>query len=478
MKRVLVMISLSLFPRLLAAQELDISPLIGRHWYGLYFNGEKVGYACNSVEVDDAGVVTVSENAQFQVLMANAKQRLEVSGKRTYAPEGGLLGFDQELIDPMGPKRFKGRVEGERLTVETTLGGNTTQSTFPKPEESLADALKQVALIHGGAKTGDELTFSLFEPMYQKEVTGVSRIVGREERIFEGAPTQVFKVQTTLPDLGVAIVSYVAENGTTLEDIIAGVIMMRLEPEEVAKDVDYTNDVIISNIVKVSQPIENPRGRNELHLDLKGPLTEQHLFNDGRQTMRTIENGFEFVGKRESLDGFEVAHLPIENPEATQWLKPSTFVQSDNPKLIEKAKEIAGDERNAAKVSELLCTWVNRNVRTTYSAQLSNALEVLDRLEGDCTEHSILFVGLARAAGLPAREVAGLVYSEGPPAGFYFHQWAKVWVGKWIDVDPTFDQPLADATHIKLSEGDLYQQTKLIPIIGQIRIEPAADASP
>jgi hypothetical protein len=104
---------------------------------------------------------------------------------------------------------------------------------------------------------------------------------------------------------------------------------------------------------------------------------------------------------------------------------------------------------------------------------------VLDSLEGDCTEHSILFIGLARAAGLPAREVAGLVYVQGTQPGFYFHQWAKVWVGKWIDVDPTFNQPLADVTHIKLAEGDLFEQAKLIPIIGKLKIEVAAeDAAP
>ena len=35
---------------------------------------------------------------------------------------------------------------------------------------------------------------------------------------------------------------------------------------------------------------------------------------------------------------------------------------------------------------------------------------------------------------------------------------------------PHLRQPIADATHIKLGEGDLLQQTRLIPIIGRIRI--------
>jgi len=50
-----------------------------------------------------------------------------------------------------------------------------------------------------------------------------------------------------------------------------------------------------------------------------------------------------------------------------------------------------------------------------------------------------------------------------------------VWVGKWIDVDPTWNQPLADVTHIKLGEGDIFQQAQLIPIIGKIEVEVVDD---
>ncbi|HRI89241.1 MAG TPA: transglutaminase-like domain-containing protein, partial [Candidatus Hydrogenedentes bacterium] len=154
---------------------------------------------------------------------------------------------------------------------------------------------------------------------------------------------------------------------------------------------------------------------------------------------------------------------------------PTRFIQSDDPKLIAKAREIVGDETNSMKIVEKLSSWVNDNVQTTFSARLTNALEVLNSLEGDCTEHSVLFIALARAAGLPAREVAGLIYMDGDRPGFYFHQWAKVWVGKWVDVDPTWDQSLADVTHIKLGEGDLFQQAQLIPIIGRIQVEVVDD---
>ena len=83
--------------------------------------------------------------------------------------------------------------------------------------------------------------------------------------------------------------------------------------------------------------------------------------------------------------------------------------------------------------------------------------------------------GAARAAGLPAREVAGLIYVEGSQPGFYFHQWATVWLGEWVDVDPTFNQLPVDVTHIKLSEGDWFRQAKILPLIGRMKIKVLTD---
>jgi len=472
---VVLMVSLSLYPRLLVAQELDVSALVGEDWYGLYLNGQKAGWSRNAVSIEDDKTVVVVEDAHFRVNMAGLNQDMEILSKRCYAPDGSLLQIDYALSDPAGEKDFHAVVTGDELTLTSTIAGETSTKRFPRPAESLKDVLKQAQLVSRGAQVGDSVSFSLFDPMYQKEITGVSRIVETEKRMLDGAETKVFRVHTTMDLMGIESDSFVTEDGTVLEDIVAGIITMRIEPEAMAKDVNYNNDVIVSNAAMIEEPIPEARTREMLRLRLEGPLSGDHLFNDERQTIRAVDGTFDFVGKRVSLEGFKAMRLPLGDtcPDAVaQWLEPTPFVQSDDPKIVAKAREIVGDETDAVAVSKTLCEWVHDNVRTTFSAQLSNAREVLDRLEGDCTEYSILFIGLARAAGLPAREVAGLIYMEsGGQPGFYFHQWAKVWVGKWIDVDPTFDQPLADATHIKLAQGDLFEQAKLIPIIGRLRIE-------
>lgn len=471
MKKACVMITVFLFPRLLAAQALDFSALEGEQWFGLYMNGQKSGYAVNNVEVQSDGSVVVSEDARFRMTMLGIRQDMRILSTRTYSADGDLRSIVSKIDDPSGQKEFNAVVEGDELKLVSQITGTVKEETFPKPAESLRDALKQLELVMEDPAVGREVAFSLFDPLFKREITGVSRIEGEEERVFQGVKTRVFRVLTSIREMNLETVSYVTEDGKTLEDHIAGLITMRLEPKELATDVDYSNDVIVSNAALVDTPIENPRTRESLRLKLRGPLRAGHLFNDARQTLTPGDDGYTFVGQRIDLEGFEPAQLPIDEESVQQWLEPTTFVQSDQAPLIEKAREIVGDETNSLKAVEKLSDWVSDNVRSTFSAQLTNALEVLKNLEGDCTEHSILFIGLCRAAGIPAREVAGLVYVEGSQPGFYFHQWATVWVGRWIDVDPTFDQPLADVTHIKLSEGDLFEQSGLIPIIGQIQVD-------
>ena len=79
-------------------------------------------------------------------------------------------------------------------------------------------------------------------------------------------------------------------------------------------------------------------------------------------------------------------------------------------------------------------------------------------------------MALARAAGLPARELSGIVCAPEDGA-FYYHQWAEVYVGKWIAVDPTFGQHRADATHIAFARGDLFSQARLLNVIGSIGLK-------
>jgi hypothetical protein len=102
-----------------------------------------------------------------------------------------------------------------------------------------------------------------------------------------------------------------------------------------------------------------------------------------------------------------------------------------------------------------------------YSAEPLSVLDILAVRQGDCTEHSLLFSTLARAVGIPAREVGGLMYlgDEIRIAGSYGfggHAWNEVVLdGIWVPVDPTWGQTEVDATHIRQAADGSNQAASL-----------------
>jgi transglutaminase-like putative cysteine protease len=85
----------------------------------------------------------------------------------------------------------------------------------------------------------------------------------------------------------------------------------------------------------------------------------------------------------------------------------------------------------------------------------------------------VLYVALARAAGIPARIATGLTFVRG---AFYYHAWPEVFIeespgrGTWLPVDPTLNQFPADATHFRLARGGLESQAAILPLIGRLKI--------
>ena len=92
---------------------------------------------------------------------------------------------------------------------------------------------------------------------------------------------------------------------------------------------------------------------------------------------------------------------------------------------------------------------------------------MLASLRGDCNEHAVLFAALARAAGIPARVVAGAVYGDD---GFYYHAWNEVWLDGWVSVDAVFDQMPVDATHVKLIDGGPEKHARIAEVVGRLAL--------
>lgn len=141
---------------------------------------------------------------------------------------------------------------------------------------------------------------------------------------------------------------------------------------------------------------------------------------------------------------------------------PSLTIDSENPKIIDKASELAEGEDDAFKVAFKLANWVEENVHydlNTLTAQASQkASWVLDNKEGVCDEMSSLFIAMARSLGMPARFVSGISYtnSELFTERWQPHGWAEAYFPEigWVSFDIAFGEyGYVDVTHLKLRDS-------------------------
>ena len=171
---------------------------------------------------------------------------------------------------------------------------------------------------------------------------------------------------------------------------------------------------------------------------------------------------------KETLGTLPAVTIPVEDEAYRSFLTPTPFVQSDDPRIKELARDIVGREKDGLKTARLLMDWVFQNLAKRPTVSLPSALEVLDLRAGDCNEHAVLMTALSRAVGLPARVVVGVVFSRD---GFYYHAWTEVWVGCWTSLDPVMSQFPADVTHLKFVEGGLEEQVRMAQVIGKLSLE-------
>ena len=129
------------------------------------------------------------------------------------------------------------------------------------------------------------------------------------------------------------------------------------------------------------------------------------------------------------------------------FVRESESYESNAPEIKQQAADIIGDETNAAIVAETLCQWVYGKLEKLTNGAGLTARETLEACSGDCSEHTSLFIALARAVGLPARGMTGLMFAGNE---FVRHAWAEVWIGRWIPIDPAWGRVGTEAGYLSL----------------------------
>lgn len=120
-----------------------------------------------------------------------------------------------------------------------------------------------------------------------------------------------------------------------------------------------------------------------------------------------------------------------------------------DPFIQEKTQEIVGDEKNPFWIAWKIHHYLMTNMSYQLSGGWNVAPTILKRGNGSCSEFTISFIALARAAGLPARYQAGIVVrGDDGSVDKVYHRWVQVYLPPygWIPVDSSRGKPASPKT--------------------------------
>lgn len=244
--------------------------------------------------------------------------------------------------------------------------------------------------------------------------------------------------------------------------------MIPMSKEEALEEVKPQEafDLLSFFSIKLSNPLPEDRKISYVKLKLTGISEEGLDLNDDFQRVIS-DNPLTLEISLANIDSLNDLSIPIN--EQKEFLLPSGYIQCKHPDIIKTAKNMAGKDKSAINVTKKLTTGVYRMLKKVPTPSMPSAIDVLKTKEGDCNEHSILFTALARALGIPAKIYVGLVNLDGN--AYFYHAWCALWLGKWVPVDPTFNQFPADVYHLKLKEGEISDWAEVMKVVGKLKID-------
>jgi len=434
-------------------------------WWGVYYRGEKIGYATQIIspksqgyQVQDLSLLRLNLLGTTQ----NTATRLEMDADAEWTLQ--KFNFDLQSNDV----RFKarGHVTPGLLSLEVESAGQTTKKAIPLNQPPYLLVALNPYVVTQQLEPGKIHYFSTFDPVtLSQQVTAVT-IEGRERLRIGSRIEPAIRIRQQFK--GISVVSWVDGSGRTLkEESPAGLSMIRENSDE-AKGLSDSRSVPLDLISQTSIPSDPPIShvgqKHFLKLKLSGFDLSKFSLNGERQQLK----GDQLEIHREEIQTNRAIAFPVRDQRFDAFLEATPFIQSDHPRIRRLAQEIVGNEKDARKAALRIKDWVFKSIVKEPTVSIPNALEVLQTRRGDCNEHTVLFNALARAAGIPAKTVVGVVYLRG---SFYYHAWSEVWLGEWISLDSVLNQFPADVTHIKFVEGEIDRQIDILQLIGNLRIQ-------
>lgn len=437
------------------------------HYFGLYMMGDKVGWARVQLRPTIGGepggyATNVFLGMKVHDLDRTADAEFDETRYYAAAPPYGLVRVESIERSPDGSVgRSVTLKEGELMQRDSADDSGQIIGAVPASAETLAGVVAGWALDPRSVVVGQTATYADFDIESGEDEMTRYQVVALERERVSGVETPIATVSGVITADDVEMITKFAAGGVPLTTSIGASMVIKLEEKQVAQS-DVVGLDVLAGAIAVKKKLGAPG--EVVRLEMIVEVADGYELPSGpnQQVKRRADGRYDVVIR--STPGRQASVS-----ERSAALEKDSRVDVSHPSISALAEEIArGSDGDADKVARIQ-SWVYDNLDKTLSTNLSRASSVLEKKVGDCTEHALLFVALARAAGVPAREASGITYMGDEFMQFGQHAWAEVILdGRWVSVDPSWDETIANATHLKLGDEE---KDSHVMTMGALRVE-------
>ena len=435
-------------------------------WMNIFQNERKIGFSHTQFHTETTGY-RLTEAVHMRINTMGMIQDISLKTKSWLNPDFTLKELDFEINSGRFSFSVRGSVDGNTLQVTTESGGSSRGLDIPIKDKlylfnGIMDAIAATDL-----KPGNKYTFNIFDPASMGQAAVIVEIIGEELVEIRGFNQLATKISLNFK--GVSQLAWIGKEGEVVKEKgLLGISLIKSDRKEALGGLAIESSQDLTRVASVASniPLENVEALDLLKVKIQGIPSKNIQLQGGRQTFKEQV----LTVQKEALSDL-AADLKPENLATLEkiFLKPGPFIQSDHQKIRDLAQEILEDAPDATplKKAEKLLNWVHTHIEKRPVLSLPDALSTLENRVGDCNEHAVLLAALGRAAGIPTRIEAGMVYLKGR---FYYHAWNLMYLGQWVTADSLFDQLPADVSHLRFATGSPSQQLDLMGVIGKVQL--------
>lgn len=470
----------------------------GATYFAVESDGRHVGFASNTIDTIP-GALQVTDYLVADLSVHGVEQRTTAQSVVQLSRALALREFTISLSSDSLSTRTTGRMLGDSLlemVVQLADRAADTSRVRVAGPLLLPTLVPLVVALGDPPEVGKRTHVNTFDPASRQlqslslRVTGESLFVVVDSAAFNasakrwvGAHADSVRGFHVVADSGGHFDSWIDEQGRLIAVRATPALTMQRTAYEVAFENWRTQSTHRSaSVASMEELSDASRTRSRpfgpampgweplvaLQLRIRGVDLARFTANGGNQRVSGDTIAVRSDGPEALRPAFPLPPGTAERARFGRELRAEPLLEVDRAELIAQARRLRGRDSMADVVARRIATWVHDSIADGDAGVVASAFSTLRDRRGDARARALLFVALARAAGIPARAVRGVVAVDGRVAT---HTWAEVLLQHWVGADPTLGQFPIDASHARLLVGGVSLDPEITRLLEGVRID-------